>query len=124
MTSDKYLTQEIKKPYQNDQPPPGKPRGLTGTEGRALAGGLMFLGVTVAIASFITSNTKLVLAYRGGTLTNVHALCSNALVQATGGFGKCSTIGTWYTLATVALYGGLVVSGIGLVILLTQRNAA
>jgi hypothetical protein len=35
MTSEKYLTEQIKARYQNDQPLLGKSRGLTGTECRA-----------------------------------------------------------------------------------------
>lgn len=99
---------------------PQKPAG-----NRALAPGLMILGVIAAIGGFAAMNTKLLLAYRGGTLANVHALCASPLVQAVnGGAGRCSGINADYTLASVALYGGLVLAGIGLVVLLMQRRAA
>jgi hypothetical protein len=100
------------------------PRAWAGAESRALALGLMITGAVAAIGGFVTMNTQLLLAYRGGTLANVHALCSSPLVQALGGGSRCSAINADYTLASVALYGGLVLAGIGLVVLLTQRKAA
>ena len=97
----------------------------TGTGSRALPVVLMILGVVAAIGGFVTMNTQLVLAYRGGTLANVHSLCASPLVQAVNGSaGRCSAINGEYTLASVALYGGLVLAGVGLVVLLMQRKAA
>lgn len=84
---------------------------------------LMATGVLVALAGYLTLNTKLILAYRGGTLANVHALCGNAFIQAIAhGSGECSTISSYYTLATVALWGGLALAGVGLVFELMRRN--
>jgi hypothetical protein len=84
---------------------------------------LMIAGILAAIAGYATMNTTLVLAYRGGTLANVHALCANAFVQALShGSGACSSINGWYTLATVALWGGLLLAGIGLLAWLVQRG--
>lgn len=99
---------------------------MTETGNRALAQGLMIFGALAAVGGFVFMNTKLFLAYRGGTLANVHALCSNALVQAlnSNASSQCSGINADYTLASVALYGGLVLAGIGLVVLLVQRRGA
>ena len=80
---------------------------------------LMAIGALAAIAGFVTMNTKLVLAYRGGTLANVHALCSSPFLAA-----KCSSINADYTLASVAMWGGLILASIGLLVFLTQRRAA
>jgi len=85
---------------------------------------LMLIGVLTAIGGYVTMNTQLILAYRGGTLANVHALCGNAFVQALShGSSECSAINGWYTLATAALYGGLLLATAGLVIFLMQRKA-
>jgi hypothetical protein len=83
----------------------------------------MIAGVLVAVGGFVTMNTQLVLAYRGGTLANVHALCANALVQALNAPGQCSAVNADYTLASVALYGGLALAGVGLVVLLVRKAA-
>jgi hypothetical protein len=103
------------------------PQSPTGGQARARsrgpAKGLMIVGVLAAVAGFVTMNTQLVLAYRGGTLANVHALCSSALVQALNAPGQCSAVNADYTLASVALYGGLVLAGIGLVVLLVRKAA-
>lgn len=86
---------------------------------------LMIAGILAAIGGFVAMNTKLLLAYRGGTLANVHALCGSPLVQVVkGGTDACSSINADYTLASIALYGGLVLAGIGLVVLLVQRRGA
>lgn len=86
---------------------------------------LIVAGVLAAIAGYVTANTQFVFAYRGGTLANVHALCGNAFVQALAhGSSECSAINGWYTLATVALWGGVAVAVAGLVLFLMQRRAA
>lgn len=70
-------------------------------------------------------NTKLVFAYRGGTLANVHTLCSSAFVAANqNAIGNCSGINGWYTLATVTMWGGLALAGIGVTVSLIRRKAA
>lgn len=88
---------------------------------RGPAKGLMIAGVIAAAGGFVTLNTQLVLAYRGGTLANVHSLCASALVQALNAPGQCSSVNADYTLASVALYGGLVLAAIGLVVLLVRK---
>lgn len=85
---------------------------------------LMAVGVLAAVAGYATMNTKIVLAYRGGTLANVHALCASPLAQALGGGSACSSVDADYTLASVALYGGLLLAAAGLVVLLIQRGTS
>jgi hypothetical protein len=101
------------------QKPPG---GQAGTGSRRPAKGLIIVGLLAAVGGFVTMNTQLVLAYRGGTLANVHALCSSVLVQA-GASSQCSSVSADYTLASVALWGGLVLAAIGLVVLLLRKAA-
>lgn len=99
------------------QDPPG---GQARTGSRGPAKGLMIAGALAAVGGFVTMNTQIVLAYRGGTLANVHALCANAL-EALNAPGQCSSVNADYTLASVALYGGLALAAAGLVILLTRK---
>ena len=64
-------------------------------------------------------NTTLIFAYRGGTLANVHALCSSPLVAV-----NCSQINARYTLASVAMWGGLALAVTGAAVwLLRSRDA-
>jgi hypothetical protein len=94
-----------------------------------LAIGLMIGGALVAIAGFLTMNTQLVLAYKGGTLANVHGLCQNpfAVLGGQNLIHECAAINSSYTLAEVALWGGLVVGVAGLILLIVlaaQRRPA
>ncbi len=85
---------------------------------------LMTWGVLAAVAGYVTLNTQLVLAYKAGTLANAHTICSNAFLVGTSKITaqRCSAINGWYTLATVALWGGLALAAIGLVLYLAQRR--
>jgi len=81
-------------------------------------------GGLAAVAGYVTLNTQEILAYKGGTLANVHAICQSPLITLGGqtAVQRCSAINGWYTLSNVALWGGVILVVIGLVMFLIQRK--
>lgn len=110
----KYTTGQVEQMYANGQGP--RPDGPSSS---AVAAVITAVGGVAALVGYALLNTQMVLAYKGGTLANVHSICTSPLVAGTS---RCASINGYYTIATVLLWGGLIAAAAGVVALLVQRS--
>jgi hypothetical protein len=116
----------MSRPYEMPPPPPAPllhPPAQRRDHRRNLGIGLIIGGLVTAVAGFASLNSGWVLRWQGGNLSQMHGLCSSALVQAFGGkagIAACGQVDLYYNLATLAQWGGLVLAAVGLAVLLIR----
>lgn len=81
---------------------------------------MIILGVMAAIFGYVLAYTTIFLAYRAGTLADVHPLCQNAFVL-TEAHGQCTPINQYYTLSQLFLWGGVIVAIVGVAIRVIKK---
>ena len=83
---------------------------------------LLITGAAVAITGYLFAHTSVFLSYPGGDLADVHGLCSSSLGVLTRGISAaaahdCAVIGWWWTITTIAMWGGAIAAVAGFALL-------